>query len=121
MPKMEKGSLWRIDKKFLQINDRTVTLMEQWANNMKRQFTELNLSHHGTPAKNVGVALNSFFTHHKLNLLLASCIQVTLYGISKLRFFSPSHSFKGLPSRKVNFTCEKEIPLVWTHCCCCCC
>ena len=44
MPKMEKGSLWRIDKKFLRINDRTVTLMEQWANNMERQFTELNLS-----------------------------------------------------------------------------
>ena len=43
MPKMEKQSLWRIDKKFLQINDRTVTLMEQWANNMKRQFTELSL------------------------------------------------------------------------------
>ena len=43
MPKMEKQSLWRIDKKFLQINDRTVTLMEQQANNMKRQFTELNL------------------------------------------------------------------------------
>ena len=66
--------------------------------------------------KMLRVALNSFFTHHKLNLLLASCIQVTLYGISKLRLFSPSNSFKGLPSRKVNFMCEKEIPLVWTHC-----